>query len=89
MLRIDIVDDGIGIEPEKLEEIRSRLLDPSQKGEHIGLYNVAARLRLLGGQSGLEIESRIGEGTRVTLRMPYIVDSADMEDEDDDQDTDS
>ena len=89
MLRIDIVDDGIGIEPEKLEEIRSRLLDPSQKGEHIGLYNVAARLRLLGGQSGLEIESRIGEGTRVTLRMPYIVDSADLEDEDDDQDTDS
>ncbi len=87
-LRIEVADDGIGIDGKQLEEIEARLKNPSLGGEHIGLYNVAARLRLLGNRSGLMIESKKGEGTKVTLLMPFV--EADMEMEDgDDQDTDS
>lgn len=39
---------------------------------HIGLYNIHKMLSLLYGASyGLKIESELGAGTRVELRMPY------------------
>ena len=39
---------------------------------HIGLYNIHKMLSLLYGASyGLKIESELGVGTRVELRMPY------------------
>ena len=63
-LRIIIKDDGLGIWPEKLEN----LLNNSFTGS-IGLKNVNKRLLNEYGQ-GLLIDSREGEGTSVTINIP-------------------
>lgn len=41
--------------------------------EHIGVYNVAARLGLLGKEYGVDIRSRQGEGTAAVLRLPRVL----------------
>lgn len=53
-----VVDNGIGFEP-----------DLVSKGETIGLRNMAERARLLGG--ALELASKPGEGTQITVRIPH------------------
>ena len=73
--RIVISDNGAGIPPERLVEIRSRLdagdAGMPQEGESgWGLYNVAARVKsFYGGSSRLEIESEPGKGTVLTLYL--------------------
>ncbi|MBD2868816.1 sensor histidine kinase [Paenibacillus arenilitoris] len=74
-VRIVISDNGVGIPPERLREIRSRLdacdAGIPQEGESgWGLYNVAARVKsFYGGSSRLEIESELGKGTVFTLYL--------------------
>lgn len=86
MLRLTICDDGIGMDEQRLEQVKSRLYDRDAAGEHIGLSNVACRLRLLGAGCNLEINSTKGCGTTVTLTLPLET----VEEEDEyDQDTDS
>ncbi|GMK48624.1 hypothetical protein PghCCS26_57540 [Paenibacillus glycanilyticus] len=73
-LIVQVEDDGIGIEPERLEELRL-MLSASSSGpeEHaesksIGLVNVNNRIRLMfGGDCGVRIDSEAGFGTRVEL----------------------
>lgn len=70
---ITVQDDGLGIPPERLEEIRSWLKDngPLSKDKHIGLQNVDRRLRYLYGEEyGLQVSSEAGAGTTVTLTIP-------------------
>jgi len=84
-LKCIVEDDGVGMSQETLDAIRLRLENPPHTGEHIGLYNIAARLKLLGNGSGMQIESTLGSGTKVTLRLPYKVESegdCDVEDSD-------
>jgi len=72
---IHVVDDGVGIPPAVLEEIRHNLqhrppalLERPTRG--IGLYNVDERLKLyFGPDFGLLLESRPGE-TRVRMVLP-------------------
>ena len=86
MLEIRISDDGVGMDAGKLDEVRGRLYDHDAAGGHIGLANVACRLRLLGEGCGLTVISQKNVGTEITLRLPFKT----MEEEDvDDQDTDS
>ena len=73
-----VEDDGVGIAPEALEELRQKIASANGQGKNgkngIGLSNVVARLKLLfPRRASLTIDSRVEEGTRVTLRMPYIV----------------
>jgi two-component system sensor histidine kinase YesM len=76
-LIITVKDDGIGMDETKLEICRSLLrtdqrrdADPD-KSSGIGLSNVHYRLQFLyGTEYGLEISSRVKEGTVVTLRIP-------------------
>ena len=49
LLCIRVVDNGVGIQPEQLQQLRGALSQPGERWEHIGIYNVAARLRLLDG----------------------------------------
>ncbi len=66
-LRLLVEDDGIGIPEDTLKGILTR---PSGRGG-IGLRNVHERIQLtFGKQYGLTIESKDGQGTRVTIRMP-------------------
>jgi two-component system sensor histidine kinase YesM len=67
---ISVADDGIGMTDEKLASILCRE-KTAQDGEQIGLCGTIDRLRLFTGtQTPLDIESRTGSGTRVTVRIP-------------------
>ncbi len=69
---VTIKDDGIGIEPDRLERIQKTLTeDYYDTKEHVGLLNTQARIKLNYGKDyGLTIESRIGDGTTVLLKLP-------------------
>lgn len=72
ILILTIYDDGSGIEPDKLEEIRESLKKEENESDRIGLYNVHRRLRILYGEPyGLTINSQVDAGTEVELKMPY------------------
>lgn len=61
-VRIGVADTGRGFDPrEKLEQTADE--------SHLGLFSIRERLRLFGGN--LAIESAPGQGTRVTIHLPY------------------
>lgn len=85
ILWVTVEDDGVGMDMEKLQMLRSRLLDPPVTGEHIGLYSVAARLKLMDVRCRLEVTSKQGKGTTIRIEMPLMLK---REEEEDDQDID-
>ena len=73
-LVVEIWDNGTGISPQKLEELRKNVttLDRKDK-QHIGLANLSKRLYILYGQTdGLTVESRQGEYTLVRIRYKCL-----------------
>lgn len=79
-----VEDTGIGIEPERLKLINQKLDDPAilydvhsaennrLNGNGIGVINVHQRIRLYyGNQYGVRIQSELGQGTCVEVRIPY------------------
>ena len=62
---IEIEDDGVGIEDEKL----ALILSEKMKEKGIGLLNIQHRLIRLYGR-GLDISSTVGHGTCVRLVIP-------------------
>ncbi|SFJ42539.1 Histidine kinase-, DNA gyrase B-, and HSP90-like ATPase [Paenibacillus sp. UNC496MF] len=76
-LKFKVVDDGQGMTPEKLAELR-RLLrgDADIQGSHFALRNINAQIRIAyGAQYGIEIDSSYGQGTSVVLTIPLLTDS--------------
>ncbi len=72
-LVLSVKDNGDGMEAETLNKLRSRLETDREDPAHIGLYNVHRTVRLLYGPPwGLEIESRVHQGTEVTIRFPAV-----------------
>lgn len=70
-LLILVEDDGVGIEKEQLETLRSNMNRRNENGTHIGMQNVHQRIRLRYGENyGLELDSASGVGTRVKIRIP-------------------
>lgn len=68
-----IRDNGAGIAPDRLAALNESFSLELDSGivRHIGLYNIHKMLSLLYGTSyGLKIESTLGVGTQVELRMP-------------------
>lgn len=83
MVNIVISDNGPGIPEERLLAIRAKLesirtgrlqewsLRSEEQKDMYGIQNVASRMKLAYGEAGkLEIDSTLGQGTRVTLRFP-------------------
>jgi len=65
--RISIEDDGVGMDPEQLR----RTLAGEPGGDSLGLANVDERLRVVfGDEYGLVVETNVGAGTKVGLRVP-------------------
>ncbi|QMV40090.1 sensor histidine kinase [Cohnella cholangitidis] len=74
-LILTVSDNGVGIDKERLEEIQAWLSESTGREEtkRIGVRNVHDRLKLQYGESfGLEIDSKLGEGTTVTYRLPFL-----------------
>ncbi len=65
--RISVEDDGAGSDPERVRAI----LAGTAGSDSMGLANVDARLRAVyGDEHGLLVETAVGAGTKVTLRVP-------------------
>jgi two-component system sensor histidine kinase YesM len=74
-LLFTVYDDGIGIEPEKVQELNAMLDD--RKLTHgrsgYGIYNVNERIKMtFGDQYGLKYASEPGEWTCVEARYPIV-----------------
>jgi two-component system, sensor histidine kinase YesM len=70
--KFTITDNGVGISPNKLEELQNTLeRQEEREGERIGLRNVHDRLKLsYGAEYGLTIESRPNVGTVIFFCIP-------------------
>ena len=79
LLCIRVLDNGVGIEPEQLQQLRTALEQPAPRWEHIGIYNVAARLRLLDARCRVVVRSRPGRGTAVILYLPLVENEEEFE----------
>ena len=79
LLCIWVLDNGVGIEPEQLQQLRTALEQPAPRWEHIGIYNVAARLRLLDARCRVVVRSRPGRGTAVILYLPLVENEEEFE----------
>ena len=79
MLELVVADTGVGIAPDDLERLGrpfEQAGDPSQKaaGSGLGLSLVRAFAELHGGE--MCIESTLGEGATVIVRMPVLTQTA-------------
>ena len=73
-LILQIEDNGIGMTKERLNQVKEGMNQkiPTEKDIY-GLYNVNERIRLnFGEKYGLSIESTYGEGTVVSIILPYV-----------------
>lgn len=72
-LIIDCTDNGVGIEENKLNEIREMMKNGQNTSEHFGIYNIHRMLILKYGEEyGLEISSEKNVKTLVRATLPYI-----------------
>lgn len=70
-IKIVVADDGVGMEPDRLEALGKRA-DSPQDAIGYGLRNVNDRIQLYYGEEyGLQIKSELGQGTEVTLWLPF------------------
>jgi two-component system LytT family sensor kinase len=73
-LLLEIEDDGIGMEADDSAGVLSEISwNGSANGTGIGMRNVRERMEVLyGSKAEVEIVSRPGRGTKVTLIMPVL-----------------
>ena len=74
-LLLCVQDNGLGMEEEKERHLQEALaqstFDPEKQEGGVGLVNIARRVQLRFGQEyGLRFETKRGQGTCVTLRLP-------------------
>lgn len=71
-LIITVSDDGMGMDDETLEKIKSILSSREYNSESsYGLYNVHTRLKIFSGDDncGISIETEYGKGTKVRIKV--------------------
>jgi two-component system sensor histidine kinase YesM len=75
-VEISIKDNGIGIDEERLQQIRKYLNQESEDtrfGDSMGLGNVNSRIKIIFGEEyGLFVTSDTGSGTTVKLVIPAL-----------------
>jgi two-component system LytT family sensor kinase len=71
LCRITVEDDGAGSDPERVRQVLAGTAEDAVGHASIGLANVDARLRAVyGDEHGLVVETAVGAGTKVTVRVP-------------------
>lgn len=69
-IKIIVEDDGIGMSDECLESLKVSLSEVGDSG-HYGMKNILQRIKhFYGEEATMEIESKLGIGTRVTILLP-------------------
>jgi two-component system sensor histidine kinase YesM len=72
-INFEVIDNGIGMEPDHLASIMSDERSSEGSGTGIGLMNIDKRVKAqYGPLYGLRIDSAPGKGTKVTVTMPVI-----------------
>lgn len=68
---IHVIDNGIGMPPEQVNQLLTNGIYKRKRGSGIGLKNVDQRIKLYFGEEyGLEIRSEPDVGTRITIHLP-------------------
>lgn len=71
-IKIEVEDNGLGMNFEKLTEIRNNLFN-SVESEHYGLYNINERLKLtFRDKYSISIEGEYDKGTKVSITIPRM-----------------
>lgn len=71
---LEVQDNGIGIPEEEVELLLTDSNRVRKKGSGVGLVNVNNRIQILFGKEyGLQIESELDEGTKVSIRIPAVL----------------
>ncbi|MGB4659279.1 MAG: histidine kinase, partial [Mobilitalea sp.] len=67
-----VIDNGVGMDEEELQALRKEIEMPgSAQSAGFGLANVNERIKLnFGDEYGLDIQSKKGEGTAITITIP-------------------
>ncbi|MFT4106710.1 MAG: histidine kinase [Lacrimispora sp.] len=69
-LVIHVLDDGLGMDPQRAKELERQLKEHDNSSSSIGLCNLSRRLYLQYGEnSGILIKNREGTGFEVTVRI--------------------
>ncbi|NWL86276.1 MULTISPECIES: sensor histidine kinase [unclassified Paenibacillus] len=72
-LCVEIKDNGQGIPPDRLGQIKDALVNPDEYSGSFGLRSIHERLKLLyGAPYGVDIKSDLGRGTVVTVLFPDL-----------------
>jgi signal transduction histidine kinase len=72
--QIEVADSGSGMQPDQLKQIFKPFYTTKPRGLGMGLPLARRLVERLGGQ--LAIDSQLGQGTRVRLRLPLVGGSA-------------
>lgn len=75
---IEIIDNGMGMDEERLDEIKTALAASSASDKlGIGMVNVHKRLKFhFGEKYGLEISSTMQKGTKIEIHIPMIINTS-------------
>ena len=67
-----VIDNGVGMNEQELSDLRKEIEMPgSEQSSGFGLANVNKRIKLnYGNMYGLDIQSKKGEGTDITIKIP-------------------
>ncbi|MCP4451865.1 MAG: ATP-binding protein, partial [Planctomycetes bacterium] len=68
-LRIEVIDNGVGIEPEILDEIFGHGFTTKEKGHGFGLHSSAAAAKAMGGSLSARSQG-MGQGACFILELP-------------------
>ncbi|AOV09265.1 hypothetical protein BI350_14475 [Sporosarcina ureilytica] len=76
-IHLEVKDNGLGIERERLERIKEEINAPYSKNKRevtgIGLRSVSERLKgYFGSECELMIESVVGKGTKIIIKIPSV-----------------
>ncbi len=79
-IKISVIDTGMGMDTSQLEKLMKTINEEIVHAEvngleqrSIGIKNVNARIRLYFGEKyGINIESKLNEGTKITVTVPCI-----------------